>query len=380
MKRNKKLFSSKIKNSFTKSNFETDSDAQIIKKDIIRIIRLVPKNYPVFKRKIKKLVYAIFLNTKIIPNKIFNFPNNLKNRLSNNLKKKKYRSFRLQKKINPEISYLPSAKIILWSSLKFIGKHYSLILKIIVFHFFLYLVFAKTPTTTLSVSEIKQTVNQALGEGSDRTLNGTVATLSTVVGLGAVGGNNNIKISLLIFLMSMIYIWAIRQTINGHKVKFRDVLYQSFAPLFSSIIILTILTLQLLPFALVSFVYSVARTGGIFVSGFEDMSFFIITCLVGILSFYFAISTIIAFYISTLPGMYPIQAIVSAKKLVQFQKMRVFKRVISLPILILISYLFVLVILIRFFQGVTLIFNEAFIFLIIPVIHVYYYKLYRALI
>ena len=66
MKRNKKLFSSKIKNSFTKSNFETDSDAQIIKKDIIRIIRLVPKNYPVFKRKIKKLVYAIFLKNLVV--------------------------------------------------------------------------------------------------------------------------------------------------------------------------------------------------------------------------------------------------------------------------------------------------------------------------
>ncbi len=356
------------------------SDAQIIRDDLRRIIKGIPSSARSAGLNIKVAFTKFFGRILSIPSNIIRFPKQLQQRRKADLKKKKYRSFRLQKKISADLRYLPSAKLLLWSSIKFFGRNYSLIAKIALIHVALYMVFVKTPTTTLTVDEIKETVNVALGEGGDKTLNGTLATFSTVVGLNATNGINSAKASVLILLISLIYIWAIRQTANGHKVKARDAYYQGFAPLITALMILVVMALQLLPFALVSFLYSVARTGGIFVSGVEDMSFFIATTLVGVLSFYFVTSTIIALYIATLPGMYPMQAFVSAKRLVHFQRVRVFKRVIALPLFLGITYVLLLLLFIRFFPGVTLYFTEAFPLLVLPVVHTYYYKLYRALI
>lgn len=378
---NKKKQHIKLNNQLAGLTKKTNlSDMQVIKNDIARLV----KNIPVAARRMRNFLASLPSSMKKTINslilKIKLLPESYKKWRTKDRKKKKYRSFRLQKKISTDLSVLPSAKLLLWNSVKFMGRHFWLILKILIIHLVLYLVFVKTPATTLSVDEIKETVNLALGEGGDRTVNGTLATLSTVIGLNAVTGANSAKSSVLILLMSLVYIWAIRQTINGHTIKARDAYYQGFAPLISSLLILVVMTLQLTPFALVSFLYSVARTGGVFVSGLEDMSFFIVTALVGIISFYFITSTIIAFYVATLPGMYPMQAFVSAKRLVSFQRLTVFKRVILLPIILGATYVLLLLFFIRFIPDATMFFNEAFPFAVLPLIHTYYYKLYRSLI
>lgn len=294
-------------------------------------------------------------------------------------KKRQYRSFHLQKKIK-ELKPLPRAHKILKESLIFLWRNKRLFVAIASIHVLVYVFLINAPQRILSIDEIQETVNDALGEGSSQTLNGTLATLGTVIGVNASAQAGGTRAALAILLISLVYIWAIRQVSNKQDIGMRDAYYQGMAPLFPVLLILAIVALQMIPFAVAGIGYSIARTGGIFVTGFEDLAFFIIVLLMGLLSLFLITPTIIAFYIATLPGMYPMEAMRSAKKLVQFQRLAVFRRIFFLPLFLAIIYTVLLLFLIRFLPDITFYYTESFQFVALPLIHVYLYKLYRSLI
>lgn len=297
--------------------------------------------------------------------------------LKNDRKKKKYRSFRLQKKIKPEARYLPPPLKLLKESLKFLYTFKRIFFVIILIHGILYVTVIRSPITT-NISTIQDSIKSAFGD--TRSVSGTVATLGAVVGATGNTQVNSTITAISVLLMSLVYIWAIRQLHAGKLIKARDAYYQGMTSIVPSALILIVISLQLIPFAVASFVYTTARAGGLFASGFEDLSFFIITLLAGLLSFYWMTSTIIALYVVTLPGMYPFQALRAAKKLVQFQRTVVFKRVLALPILLGLAYLALLLLVIRVVSSQVFIIVELLQLLILPLIHTYLYKLYRALI
>lgn len=295
-------------------------------------------------------------------------------------KKKKYRSFRLQKRIKPEPRYMPSAGTLLKATFKFLWNNKKLFLLIFVIHSLIYIV-AVRRSQAMDVATIQSTIKGAI-EGTDTAtkLTTTATTLGAVVGLSGASQVNAGSSAVLILFMSLIYIWAIRQIHASIKIKMRDAYYQGPAPIMSVLVILFVLSLQLIPFAIASFVYGTARSGGLFATGFEDLSFFIITALCALFSLYLITSTIIGIYIVTLPGTYPLTALRAAKKLVQFQRFKVFQRMIALTIFMGIIYVFILLIAIRLIPEYTFILAEALQLVAVPFVHVYLYKLYRSLI
>ena len=242
-----------------------------------------------------------------------------------------------------------------------------------------YFIIIRSPLNT-DISTIQSSIKTALGEDTSNTVGGNLATLGAVLSTGVSSSQNSTVQGFAVLVFSLVNIWAIRQIHNKQEIKARDAYYQGLSTILPAILIISLIAVQLIPFAISALIYSTARSGGLFVTGFEDLSFFAVAICIGILSFYWITSTVIAFFIVSLPGMYPRNALRLAKNLVQFQRFTVFRRIIFLPVILGISYLLILLIIIRFLPSQALIFAELYGYIIIPLVCVYLYKLYRALI
>ena len=311
-------------------------------------------------------------------NKIKHLPEYLKKWHLDDAKKKKYRSFRLQKRIKPERLNVPDVRELFKLTLSFLWKNKKLFFGIMAVYSIIYLMLIRAPFMTDSKTIIN-TVSQVFGENESASFRGNVATLSAVLSTSSTG-ENAISVSIATLLMSLVYVWTIRQISSKKKVRIRDAYYQSMTPLLSFIMVLLVISIQLIPLGVSSFVYTTARGNNLFISGVEDLTFFIVTLLLGLLSLYWITTSIIALYVVSLPGIYPIQALVIARKLTKFQKFAVFKRIISLTVVLGISYIALLLLVIRFAPDYILYITEGLKIAVLPFIHVYLYKLYRALI
>lgn len=152
-------------------------------------------------------------------------------------------------------------------------------------------------------------------------MGGISVDLSAAQQIGAV------LVSLLIWLST---IWLLRNILAGHKVKLRDGLYSSGAPILPTFLVALLLLVQLLPLAIAIFGYSAAASTGLLSGGIEAMLFWAAAGSLVVLSLYFFISTFFAMIIVTLPGMYPAIAIKTAGDMVIGRRFRILMRLIWL--------------------------------------------------
>lgn len=314
-----------------------------------------------------------------IPEWVKSRPQAIKKWRKEDKKKKKYRSFRLQKRIRPEPRSIPSPRKLLSETFKFLWEQKKIFIGIFIIHVAIFYLLVRSPVTT-NIDTVRDSVQSAFSEEDRGGVGETFTTLGTVVGISSTSQSNTFATTALVLFMSFVYIWAIRQLHARQHITVRDAYYQSLTPAVPSLLVLTVASIQLIPFVLASFVYVTARGGGLFRSGFEDLSIFIITALIALLCFYWITSTVIAFYIVTLPGMYPLQALRASKKLVHFRRFTVFKRILVLPILLALMYTVLLLIALKVLPNQVFFAAEVVQLVFLPLIHTYLYKLYRALI
>jgi hypothetical protein len=149
---------------------------------------------------------------------------------------------------------------------------------------------------------------------------------------------------LIILMTWLTTVWLLRNILAGHKVKLRDGLYNSTAPLFSTFLVGVVLTLQLLPFALAIIGYSAATSTGLIAGGgVEAMLFWIAAGLLALLSLYWITSTFIALVVVTLPGMYPFAALRTAGDLVIGRRIRILLRLLWLAVGVALGWVIVII-------------------------------------
>lgn len=312
-----------------------------------------------------------------LPSKLRSLPGRFKSWRLQDKKKKKYRSFRLQKRIKPDPRYVPSSKELFVQSLSLIRKNFRLFFGIALIHGALYALLVKT-TATVDIGSLQNSVKEVFGSSAN-SVSGTAALIGTVLGSPRKVEGGGFAVTFLVITTSLVYIWAIRERINNVTIRVRDAVFNGLGPLASTFVILLFMGLQLIPFGIATFFYTSARSNSLFASGFEDLFFFMITFLSGLASFYFLTSSIIALYASALPGVYPLRALKAAKELVAFRRLSVFRRLMSLSVMIVLTYLLLLIVVIRFIPDRTYAYIDVFQIAIVPFVNVYLYKLYRSL-
>lgn len=295
-------------------------------------------------------------------------------------KRLKYRSFRLQKRIKPELKPLPTSWELTKETLAFLWAHKRILLGIFAVHLAVYFLIVRAPVQP-DVESIQDTIS-SLVKTSGTEISGVrsgAVTLGAVLSSTGSTQQNGAIGAVVLFAFSLIYVWALRHLHNGNAIKVRDALYQGITSVVPVLFVVGVILLQIFPFAFASFVYTLARTSGIFVTGFEDLAFFTAVMLLGLLLAFWMTSAVIALYMAALPGVYPMYALKSAKELVQFQRVRVFRRMVVLPLILGVLYIVLLLASIGLSPSKTFIVAELSQLAFIPIIHTYLYKLYRSM-
>lgn len=176
---------------------------------------------------------------------------------------------------------------------------------------------------------------------------GVVATLfvTTVAGAAASAGSDLQQFmgALLTFIFWLTFIWTTRMRLADQKIKARDALYNSTAPLVSSLVILVIIAVQALPAFLGIFALSTAEAGGYLGSGVETMMFVLAAAILCLLSAYWISASVVALVAVSLPQTYPFHALAAASQLVIGQRWKLLMHLVTLVVLTLLGWILVLV-------------------------------------
>lgn len=148
---------------------------------------------------------------------------------------------------------------------------------------------------------------------------------------------------LICLLTWLTTVWLLRNIMAGHKVKLRDGLYNAAAPIISTFLVALVLLVQLLPAALGLIAYSAALSSGLLSGGIATVLFWLVFCLLILLSIYWITSTFIALVVVTLPGIYPLKAIRTANGIVSGRRLRIILRWLWMILCVVAAWVVILI-------------------------------------
>lgn len=209
---------------------------------------------------------------------------------------------------------------------------------------------------------------------------GKVANGFSVIGylFGSAGTSPSTSAYRLILAIigSLAMIWALRQVLAGTpRVRIRDSFYEGMYPLVPFILIFLVISLQLIPITIALYLYGVVGASGLM----EASLWALVIGALAVLTLYMVSSSIFALYVACLPGMTPVASLKAAADLVRHRRLAVVSRLIMLPIMLIVLLAVVMIPLIIFATPAVTIVFFLFLMVALPVIHSYFYCLYREL-
>lgn len=248
------------------------------------------------------------------------------------LSRRPHRSFRLTRRrdyVRPlelpgYISFTHYVNKTVWSHRKlFIG------LGVIYLILFTILVGVGSQDTYNSLVDLLKDANSGVVEGDLSQVGQAGLLFLTIASVGITDSPTEAQQIYAVLLGLMVWlttVWLLRNTLAGHKVRVRDGLYNAGAPLLSTFLVVLVLVVQFIPLLLAVLGYGAATTSGLLSGGVEAMLFWFAASFLGLLSIFWATSTIFGLVMVTLPGMYPMKALRNAGDLVLGRRVKVLLR------------------------------------------------------
>jgi hypothetical protein len=294
------------------------------------------------------------------------------------LKPPKYKSFQMHRRIKGE--RLPGAFRLLGRSFATFGRHWKVFVGITVVYGLLNVILVQGFSAGGSLSDTKETLDEVFSGNMGQLASG----LTLFVYLLSMSGNTVSPTAgayqlILTLLISLALIWTLRQVYAGQKVRIRDGFYEGVAPLVKFILVLILIGIQLIPFAIGMLLYGTVTSNGIAATTFEQVLWALLLFMAAITSLYMVSSSIFGLYIVTLPDMTPIRALRSARQLVLNRRWAVLRKVVFLPIALVVLSGLLIIPLILFLTPIAAWVFFAVSMLLLPLIHGYMYALYRSL-
>jgi hypothetical protein len=251
-----------------------------------------------------------------------------------------YKSFRISKRIKPSNKPLTGSFRLLYRSIRLLFQHWRVFGGAILIYVLLTLLLVKGFGVTSGIGELKQTLTEFFTDQSSSGLI-TNITLFSVLLSNVSSASSEVAgayQSFLLVLMSLVFIWTLRQVMsdNKKKVTVRDGFYKGVYPLIPFLLVLLVIGLQLLPLGAANFLYATVIAGGLAVTGLEIALWAMLIFLLVLLSLYMLTSSVFALYIVTLPDVRPMVALRSARELVRYRRWSVMRKVLFLPLALLV--------------------------------------------
>ncbi len=192
--------------------------------------------------------------------------------------------------------------------------------------------------------------------------------------------------AVLVLFFWLAIVWTSRMLMADKEITLRDSLYNSGAPIIPTLVVLSIMVVQLIPGAIGVFAYVTALNGGWLSGGVESMTFAFAALLLCLLSAYFVVSSLVGLIVVSLPGTYPWQALRTARGMVMNRRWGLVLRTLTLAVQMLIIWAVVMIPIflldgwLRFdWLPLVPIFAQVLIGLTLVYTSVYMYRLYRSL-
>jgi hypothetical protein len=295
------------------------------------------------------------------------------------LKQAKYKSFRFSKRIKHPVK-LPNSWKILKKSLKLLWEHRKFYLLLVMIFGVINLLFVRGFSSTTDVGTLKSTLNLLFTGHIGHILSGLTVFALLITSSGntssTTGGVYQI---ILVLIVSLAIVWSLRQFMAGGKIRVRDAFYASMYPLIPVLLVLVVMAIELIPLVAGSAIYATVSNNGIAIDAVEKLTWILLFAVMALWSLYMITSAVFALYVATLPDMTPMKALKSARELVRFRRWGVLRRILFLPlILLIIAAIVMLPIIIFITPAAEWIFFILSMFVIV-VVHSYMYTLYREL-
>jgi hypothetical protein len=294
------------------------------------------------------------------------------------LQARKYKWYQPHKPIRHPVK-LPSVWKIVKEAAILLWVHKWLFLGITGVYALLTVILVQGFSGSTDVSSLKASFDQAT-KGNYGELGSGIGVFLTLLGSSGSSSASSGPYQLLLgLIVSLAVIWALRQVLAGNEVRVRDTFYKGMHPLIPFVIILLVICIQLIPFIIGAKLYATAIAGGIAATGAEQFLWFMVFLAFALWSMYMLSNSVVALYIVTLQDMTPLKALRSAKQLVKHRRWIVLRKMISLPLVLLIIAALIMLPVILILTPIT---KWVFFFLSmlsLVAIHSYLYVLYREL-
>ena len=293
--------------------------------------------------------------------------------------KHSYKSFRLHKRVRHP-GKIAKARHLFRDARRHLWKYKKLFLGILLIYSLFMVALVTGFGNTSGAEDIRQIINE-LFEGQL----GQVISGAAVLGLLA----SNVTFApsevaslyqtTLFIIVSLAIIWSLRQTYAKKTPAIRDSFYLGMYPIIPFVLVIALLVLQLMPLAIGNWLFATVTTGGLAATFAEQLLWFTLFFLLSLLSLYMLSSSLFALYIVTLPDMRPMQALRSARELVRFRRWTVLRKVLFLPLAIIVWGIIILLPLAILATPVASAAVLIYSLLSVFIAHTYMYGLYREL-
>jgi len=278
----------------------------------------------------------------------------------------------------PAYKPLPKARKLFALTLRQLWQHKKLFGGIIVIYGALNVLLVRGVSGSSDLTTIKGALDSITqGFGSKLVNSFTSFTyLLTTSGSGNTA-TSGVYQGILLIVCSLAFIWALRQTMTKQNVSVKGSFYQGMYPLVPFLLTFLLLSVQLLPLAVGANLYAVVTSNGIAVHIWERVLWIGIFVGLVLWSLRMITATVFALYIVTLPDMTPLKAYRSAKGIVYGRRLLLWRKLLFLPVVLLLLAIAIEVPLILYLTPVA---EWAFFVLsmcALPLVHGYLYNLYR---
>lgn len=266
---------------------------------------------------------------------------------------------------------------LIFDSLVFIKNNWRIFSIIFFFYVISYLILAySTPSINLS-DLFSQTSATGLIDGFSEKVQ-TVSSALFSYRDGVTGSRRGAQFFLAI-LFSLIFIYAIRSLHQGKRIRARDALYNGTANLIPFILNIALFAIQLIPFTVISLIYSIGMGRDLFINTLERYTATVVLIITGLITFWFIPSTILAIYAVSMSGIYPTRAMQAVRIMVNKRRPEVLKNLFVFILFIFINYVLLVILLVTYAPRFANISLDLFYLIALPLIHTMLYKLYLKL-
>lgn len=292
-----------------------------------------------------------------------------------------YKSFRLRRRIKYKGPRLSSSWGLFVTTMRTIASNWKLFGGILLIYGLLNIVLAQGLLGGLDVTGTKQAVQSTPG-GLGRIAAGALLLSSLADSGGAATQATNAYQAVIMVLTSLAFIAAFRHVRSDEadmRLTPKEAFYSSTHALIQFVLVIVVISLQMIPVAVAAAVYSVVVDTGLAVGPVEQIIWLLLFLAMATVSFYMITSSVFGLYIVTLPSMTPLRALRSARELVRNRRWMVLRKILALPIIIMVLMLIIMTPLILFATQISAVVFFVLSLALLPVIHGYMYSLYREL-